>query len=115
MGILHLLSLLRHWSAWKRKCGCSTHRLGASFVRLLLTDHLVELDLVHIRVDGLHLVHALGHHLLLVGLLCIQLFLLLGLSLLRLLPLHLEQLALLIGNFLVLSGHRRLANANLPL
>lgn len=115
LGILHLLSVLRLWCAWKCKSSSSTHRLGASFTRLLLTDHLVELDLVHVGVDGLHLVHALRHHLLLVGLLCIQLLLLLGLRLLRLLPLHLEQLALLLGKLLVLAGHRRLTNADLPL
>ena len=39
----------------------------------------------------------------------------LRLALVRLLPLHLEQLALLISSILVLRGQRRLPDADLPL
>lgn len=48
-------------------------------------------------------------------LLCTLLLLKLCLILLILLPLHLQQLVLLVSAILILSSHRRLSNANLPL
>lgn len=52
LGVLQLLRLLRLWCTWKPERSGSTHGLG-SFILFLLADHLVELDLMHVRVDGL--------------------------------------------------------------
>jgi hypothetical protein len=100
-----LLGLRR---AWKPEGSRSTHGLRP-IVLLWLPDHFLELDLVDIGVDGLHLVHVLGHQL---SRLDVQ-FLLVGL--LELLPLQLQELALLIRGVLVLRGQRSLSDSDLPL
>lgn len=73
-------------------------------MRLLLGNQLVELDLMHVGIDRLHLANALSHHLPLI-------VLLLSLRLVSRLLVHLQHLTLLFKGVLVLSRHWHLGHA----
>ena len=97
-NVLNLCIGLRLRSTRKTESSGPAHQL-LSILILLLLNHLVELNLMDVRIDWLQLIHVLSHDLLLGSgaLLVLEL-----LGFFKLLPLHLENLCLFISTLLVL-------------